>query len=140
MNVHVRTVWPRLNTLRLIFLLLITFALFVYSFGSTVRGVRRIMFKQGRTSVSIRGRLNGTSDEDYFVLRAKRGQHMRVEITGDGPTRGVVLFPNGEQEGQPGGVVFDDDLQATGDYRIRVTESSMAEGWRGTFILKVEVR
>lgn len=140
MNVHVRTVWPRLNPFRLIFLLLIILALVVYSFGSTVRGVRRIMFKQGSTHVSIRGRLNGMNDEDYFVLRAKRGQHMRVEITGDGPTRGVVHFPNGGEDGGPGGVVFDDDLPATGDYRIRVTESSMAEAWRGTFILKVEVR
>lgn len=100
----------------------------------------RIHFKRGATSASMRGYLRGGWDEEYFVLRARTGQHMRVEIKGDGATVGVVMAPSGKQEGQPGGVVFDDDLTETGDYRIRVSEHLMAEAWRGHFTLKVEVR
>lgn len=100
----------------------------------------RINFKRGATSASVRGYLRGGRDEEYFVLRAKAGQHMRVEIVGDGAMVGVVYAPSGKQEGQPGGVVFDDDLTETGDYRIRVSEHLMAEAWRGYFTLKVEVR
>ena len=132
--------FARLNLFRCASLVLITSALSVSSFSSTAKGVRRINFKHGKTHVSIRGHLNSITDEDYFVLRAKKGQHMRVEIIGDGPTRGVLLFPNGEQDGGPGGVVYDDTLPATGDYRIRVTESSMGEAWRGNFILKIEIQ
>lgn len=85
------------------------------------------------------GHLSGVRDEALFVLRAGAGQHMRVEITGRGPTRGVVIFPSGKQDGGPGGVVFDDSIDETGDYRIRVTESSMANEWRGSFVLKIKI-
>jgi hypothetical protein len=64
---------------------------------------------------------------------------MRATITGKGPTRGVVRFPSGKQDGGPGGVVFDDDLTEMGDYHIRVTESMMAQQWRGPFTLEVRL-
>jgi hypothetical protein len=99
----------------------------------------RIYFARGATTATARGYLRGINDEALFVLRAKAGQHMRVEIRGRGPTRGVVFFPSGQQDGGPGGVVFDGILPDTGDYRIRVTESSMANAWRGSFTLVIEV-
>src|SRR2546425_4414329 len=91
----------------------------------------RIYFARGSTRAIARGYLRGIRDEANFVLRARAGQHMRVEIKGGGPTRGVVIFPSSGQDGGPGGVVFDGILLDTGDYLIRVTESSMAEAWRG---------
>lgn len=100
----------------------------------------RIHFSRGATRVTARGFLRGVNDQALFVLRAKSGQHMRVEISGRGATRGVVIFPSGKQDGGPGGVVFDDDIDETGDYRIRVTESSMANAWRGTFVVKIDIR
>ncbi|MGB9182301.1 MAG: hypothetical protein WCB68_23935 [Pyrinomonadaceae bacterium] len=101
---------------------------------------RRINFKRGQTSASVRGSLRGMNEMKVFLVRAKAGQHMRVEIVGDGATVGYVTAPSGKQEGMPGGVVFDDELKETGDYRLLVKEHNMAEGWRGHFILKVEVR
>lgn len=101
---------------------------------------RRIRFRTGATVAKVSGTLKGVGDEALFVLRARSGQHMRVNISGDGPTRGVVTFPSGKQDGQPGGLIFDDALTETGDYRIRVTESSMADSWRGSFVLEVEIR
>jgi hypothetical protein len=108
--------------------------------GVGAKKVRRIRFKQGATAARVRGSLRGVNDEALFVLHARSGQHMRVNISGVGATRGVVIFPSGKQDGQPGGLIFDDVLTETGDYRIRVTESSMADEWRGSFVLEVEIR
>lgn len=108
--------------------------------GTAAKRVRRIRFKTGATAARVKGSLKGINDEALFVLHARSGQHMRVNISGAGATRGVVTFPSGKQDGQPGGTIFDDQLTETGDYRIRVTESSMGEVWRGSFVLEVEIR
>ena len=100
----------------------------------------RIKFKRGATSATAQGWLTKPSDEAYFVLNARAGQHMRVTINGKGATRGTVIFPSGKADGQPGGLIFDDRLDESGDYRIRVTESQMAEPWRGRFTIKVEIK
>jgi len=50
-----------------------------------------------------------------------------------------VIFPSGKQDGGPGGVVFDDKIDESGDYRIGVTESSMANAWRGNFTVTIDV-
>ena len=99
----------------------------------------RVYFARGATRATARGYLRGIRDEANFVLRAKAGQHMRVEIRGRGATRGMVTFPSGQGDGQPGGVIFDGVLPDTGDYRIRVTESSMADPWRGNFTVIIDV-
>ena len=99
----------------------------------------RVSFARGATVARASGYLRGIRDEALFVLRAGAGQHMRVEIIGRGATRGVVIFPSGKQDGGPGGVVFNDNIDETGDYRIRVTESSMANAWRGSFVVKIEI-
>lgn len=107
--------------------------------GSARSRVRRIHFQRGATTTSVHGRLRGINDKALFVVRARQGQHMQIEITGRGPTRGFITSPSGAQNGGPGGIVFDEDLTETGDYRIRVTESQMGNEWRGTFILKVTI-
>jgi hypothetical protein len=115
-------------------------ALALIACASSAAGAQtRIYFAHGATRASVRGYLRGINDEAVYLLRAKAGQHMRVEIRGRGPTRGVVFFPSGGQDGAPGGVVFDGIIPDTGDYRIRVTESSMANAWRGNFTLIIDV-
>src|SRR5713226_730879 len=99
----------------------------------------RVYFARGATRATVRGYLRGIRDEANFVLRARAGQHMRVEIRGRGATRGMVTFPSGQGDGQPGGVIFDGILPDTGDYGIRVTESSMANAWRGSFTVIIDV-
>ena len=101
---------------------------------------RRIRFKKGQTVACVQGTLHHIRDEAFFVLHARVGQHMSVTIIGKGPTRGVVTLPSGQQDGGPGGIIFNDHLPETGDYRIHVTESSMGEEWAGTFLLKVRIR
>lgn len=101
---------------------------------------RRIRFKPGATSARVEGHLSGMKDEARFVLKAKAGQHMRASITtADGTTVGMLYFPSGKQDGQPGGLFFDGDLTETGDYRIGVSEHNMADAWKGHFTLVVEI-
>lgn len=123
-----------------ILLFILVFMLSGLQVSTAAKRVRRIRFKTGATVASVTGSLKGINDEATFVLRARSGQHMKVNISAPGSTRGVVIFPSGKQDGQPGGMIFDDELTETGDYRIRVTESNMGESWRGSFVLKVEIR
>ena len=91
----------------------------------------RITFARGAFSAQAHGQLTGIDSELWFVVDARATQSMVTVVEGAGATRGVVTFPNGQTEGQPGGRVFDGLLPASGDYRIRVTESPMGEGWSG---------
>jgi len=91
----------------------------------------RITFAQGAFSAQAHGQLTGVDSELWFVVDARADQSMVTVVEGAGATRGVVTFPNGQTEGQPGGRVFDGLLPVSGEYRIRVTESPMGEGWSG---------
>ncbi len=114
-------------------------AVFLISSAPAQKAPQRVYFARGATEARVTGYLRGIRDEAVFVLRARAGQHMRVDIRGRGATRGVVIFPDGQQDGGPGGVVFDGILPVTGDYRIRVTESSMANAWSGSFTVIINV-
>jgi hypothetical protein len=114
-------------------------AAFLISPAVAQKAPQRVTFARGATVARATGYLRGINDEAVFVLRAKAGQHMRVEVNARGATRGIVIFPSGKQDGQPGGVIFDDNIDEAGDYHIRVTESSMGDSWRGSFVLKVEI-
>ena len=111
----------------------------IIALSSATFAQTRVYFARGATRTTVRGYLRGARDEANFVLRARAGQHMRVEIRGRGATRGMVTFPSGQGDGQPGGVIFDGILPDTGDYGIRVTESSMANAWRGNFTVIIDV-
>ena len=91
----------------------------------------RISFALGAYSAQRSSYLGGIHAERWFSVRARAGQTMVVVVAGAGPTRGTVYMPNGRQEGQPGGRVFDGSLPVTGTYRIRATESLMGEAWAG---------
>jgi hypothetical protein len=91
----------------------------------------RIAFRPGAYSGQGTSWLSGLSSSKWFVVRARAGQTMIVIVKGAGATRGIVYFPNGHHEGQPGGRVFDGLLPRSGDYRIRVSESLMGSAWSG---------
>ena len=124
---------------RLLPFLFVLVVAFVNVSAQSERAPQRIVFAHGATVARATGYLRGMRDSAWFVLRAGAGQHMRVEIDARGGTHGTVISPSGKQETQPGGVVFDDNLDETGDYKIGVSESNMGDSWRGNFTLKVEV-
>ena len=98
---------------------------------------QQIRFKPGATNVEVKGYLSG-SDQVCYTLKARSGQHMKLEAKGKGATVLEVAKPDGEKEGQPGG--FEDDLGETGTYRICVSEGNRGEHWQGPFTLKIEVK
>ena len=124
---------------RLLPLLFLIVCACVTASAQTERAPQRIVFARGATVARTTGYLRGNRDSAWFVLRANAGQHMRVNITARDATHGTVISPSGQQETQPGGVVFDDDLTETGDYKIGVSESPMANAWRGNFTVVVEI-
>ena len=91
----------------------------------------RIAFATGAYSGQASSQLTGIDSKKWFVVGANAGQTMVVVVEGAGSTRGIVYFPNGQSNGQPGGRIFDGNLPVTGDYRIKVTESQMGEAWSG---------
>jgi hypothetical protein len=91
----------------------------------------RIVFRRGAYSGQASSTLAGINSEKWFSVRARVGQTMIVIVIGRGPTRGLVYAPNGQQDGSPGGLVYNSVLPVTGTYRIRVTEDSMAQAWSG---------
>jgi len=124
---------------KLVLSALVVAATFITAFAQKESSPRRIVFARGATVARVTGYLKRIDDEAWFVLRVKSGQAMHVEIRGRGLTRGVVVFPSGKQDGGPGGVIFDGETDEDGDYKIRVTESMMAEQWRGRFTLIVRI-
>ncbi len=104
------------------------------------RITRRIHFRFGSFRGAVRGFLNPTCTNAFFILRARAGQRMRILLTSAGPAAGTVIFPNGSASGQPvgtRGAFFDGILPFTGDYRIQISESQMAQFWFGSFGLNV---
>ncbi len=116
-------------------------ACLAFVFPSKARGEdQRISFRRGAIRAQVTGTLTGIGQQVCYRANARAGQHMKVEIVGDGPTRGTVQFPSGEGSGMPGGVIFDEDLTETGDFRICVEESQMGNGWNGKFTLKLYIK
>lgn len=107
-------------------------------FAQAEKAPLRITFARGATVATGKGYLNGVHDSAWFVLRLGAGQHIRVEIGARGSTRGVLIWPSGKQDGGPGGVIYDDTVDETGDYKISIGESLMGEAWRGPLTVKVE--
>ena len=100
----------------------------------------RISFRKGAVQAEVVGTLPGLGVQRCYLANARAGQHMRIEIVGDGATRGTLRFPSGQGDGQPGGLIYDDVLSETGDYRICVEESQMADPWAGKFVLKLYIK
>ena len=88
-------------------------------------GIREeaVHFKAGTSGTTLKGRLHGDQDVDY-VLGAKAGQRMTVDLHTDNPQAYFNLLPPGTDEaifvGSSAGNRFTGTLPADGNYRIRV--------------------
>jgi hypothetical protein len=87
------------------------------------------------------GRFKSGPGEKSYCIYARAGQTMKVTITPltpDMPTLGHIVFPSRQEDGGPGGVVFDDKLSEEGRYEIYV--GRRFEKKAGAFELSVELR
>jgi hypothetical protein len=81
--------------------------------------------------------------EANFIVSAKAGQLMVLVLSSPGPTRFEIKSPDGISDGEPvgnGGVIFNKMLTSTGDYKIRISKSKMAEPWVGQIILTAVIQ
>jgi hypothetical protein len=88
----------------------------------------------------IADQLQGLREPRIFTFFARAGTCLKVELSGEGAIRGVVIFPSGVEEGGPGGVILNQALTESGSYRLRVEESPMGEAWRGGFKVRIDTR
>ena len=84
----------------------------------------RVHFQAGTSGTTVKGHLRGRDDIDY-VLGAKAGQHMTVELQTDNPQNYFNILPPGSSDeaifiGSSSGNRFDGTLPDSGDYRVRV--------------------
>jgi hypothetical protein len=87
------------------------------------------------------GRFKSGPGEKSYCVYAHAGQTMKVTITPltpDMPTLGHIVFPSRQEDGGPGGVVFDDKLSEEGRYEILV--GRRFEKKAGMFELSVELK
>jgi len=89
--------------------------------------------------ISVAGKLRGMDDHKEFSFHGDSGTKVKIEVTGDGPVRGEVTFPSGDQEGGPGGDILDQALPETGQYQLKISESKMGEEWNGAFTIEISV-
>jgi hypothetical protein len=89
-------------------------------------GIReeRMHFKAGTSGTTVKGRLSGQEDIDY-LLGAKAGQQMTVELHTDNPQNYFNILPPGSSDealfvGSSSGNRFEGTLPDSGDYRVRV--------------------
>lgn len=83
----------------------------------------RVRFKAGTSQATLKGHLRGDSDVDY-LLGAKAGQRMSLELDSDNPQNYFNVLPPGNDEaifvGSSSGNRFEGTLRHSGDYRVRV--------------------
>lgn len=87
------------------------------------------------------GRLKSGGGEKSYCVYARAGQTMKVTVKPLAPdmaTQGHIVFPSGQQDGGPGGIIFDDKLSEEGRYEIHV--GHRLEKKSGTFELSVELK
>lgn len=119
------------------FIVIVAIALlFLDAYGGTTKKFK--LPAPGR-SVRITDQLHGMDDYREFVFQGIRGTRVKIELSGVGPLRGVITFPSGGREGGPGGVILNQPLGETGQYRLKVTESTMSEAWNGAFNIEISV-
>jgi hypothetical protein len=106
------------------------------------QAARTIKFKRGQTSVQVKGQFTRDTPEVSYTIRARAGQHMRVEViplTRHLNIEGHVKFPKSDLEpGNPGRFILDENLPEDGTYRILITQR-YNERRTGKFILKIEI-
>ena len=104
----------------------------------------RVHFKAGTSQTTLKGNLRGDSDVDY-LLGAKAGQRMIVELHSDNPQNYFNVLPPGDDEalfvGSSSGNRFAGTLPDSGDYRVRVylMRPAARRGEQAHYSLKVHI-
>ena len=92
-----------------------------------------IKFATGSISHTITAKLARNQDENWYQFTAEQGQYAVINISSyqpQGTTEianvGVLHFPNGEQDGTKGGIIYQGCLPESGKYHLRIARNLMA--------------
>jgi len=103
----------------------------------------RIRFTVGAISAQVRGRFTPANERVRYVIKARKGDHMVVNIipvTRGLTMAGTVRFPSGQGDGGPGGIIMNSDLEESGDYIVEVSQHTMGSNYKsGSFIIEVVI-
>lgn len=102
-----------------------------------------IHFAKGAISSTVTGKLRPNENERWYRFDASSWQYAIINIaplagTPETANVGVLHMPNGTQDGTKGGIIYQDCLPATGEYRLRIARNLMATQGK-TAGYKVEV-
>jgi hypothetical protein len=104
---------------------------------------QRIKFSIGAISAHVAGQFTPANERPKYVLRAKAGDHLIVNIIPVTKTLtmgGTVKSPSGEGDGGPGGIITNADLKESGDYVIEVFQHTMGSNLAsGKFVLEIVI-
>ena len=104
---------------------------------------QRIKFAVGAISAHVTGQFTPKNERVRFVIKARAGDHMIVNIipvTRTLTMAGTVKTPSGEGDGGPGGIIMNADLTDNGDYTIEVFQHTMGSNLSsGSFVLEVVI-
>ncbi len=104
---------------------------------------QRITIPPNGYASSMNYQLPASCTEANFIISAKQGQLMVLVLSSPGAARADINSPDGKSDGQlvgNGGVIFSKTLTSTGDYKIRISKSPIAEPWAGQIILTAVVQ
>ncbi len=102
-----------------------------------------IQINKGQISTTITGKLNPNQNEHWYQFNAASWQYTFINIaplTGTTETAnvGVLHMPDGSQDGNKGGIIYQGCLPQTGNYKLRIARNLMATEGR-TAGYKVEI-
>lgn len=90
-----------------------------------------IQFTKGQVSTVISGKLSPKQDAQWYQFKATAGQFALINITplaGTSETAnvGVLHMPDGSEDGNKGGIVYQGCLPKTGTYKLKMGRNLMA--------------
>jgi len=104
---------------------------------------QRIKFSIGAISAHVVGQFSPNNERPKYVIKAKAGDHMIVNIIPITKTLimgGTVKSPDGEGDGGPGGIIMNADLTVGGDYLIEVFQHTMGSNLAsGKYVLEIVI-
>ena len=102
-----------------------------------------IQFPAGSKTAQVHGSITPPQKAATYGIKVEKGQHLFLNVIPQKgfSTAGHIKLPSGKEDGGPGGVIFDGEVEETGEYVISIMPHHMAESAdQGTFTLEVVLK
>ncbi len=113
--------------------------------ANTSSSATPIPFTKGKVSTTITGKLHPKQNEHWYQFNADSYQYAIINLsplagTTETANVGVLYMPNGQQDGNKGGIIYQGCLPTNGTYHLRIARNLMATegqtaGYRAEIII-----